>query len=471
VKNKYIVKLVTIFVVLIYTGAIVFWHVYSPDNNVKIQNPGADNRPEGTERNLADVVIGEHFMRFAERTSTLTGQWTTFRGSDYKNTIRTHKKIDFSSDFPVIWKFETGEGYAAPVIYNGLVYVLDYDERLSSDMLRVFDLETGTELWRRWYRVPMRRNHGFSRTVPAVSEKYVVTFGPMGHVMCCDRITGELKWTMDLQKQFETEVPHWYAGQCPRIENNQVILAPAGKEILMIGVNVETGEIAWQTPNTVNYKMSHSSIMPMTLHGKKTFVYTGIGGVVGVSAEKNDIGKLLWNVAWTPSVIAPSPVQLSNNQILLTAGYGAGGAVVQVNYSNGNFLANIIDRWRANEGLSSEQQTPILYDQMLITIPPNDGGGIRRKVVAYSTNNFRTPIWESAMDERFGLGPYIVINNYLLAFKDDGELFVYGIGQRSLNLVHRQRIMIGSDAWRPIAYADGYLILGDDHWIYCLKID
>jgi outer membrane protein assembly factor BamB len=75
------------------------------------------------------------------------------------------------------------------------------------------------------------------------------------------------------------------------------------------------------------------------------------------------------------------------------------------------------------------------------------------------------------MEERFGLGPYIVIGNHLFAFKDDGELFVYQIGQRSLNLVHRQRIMTGRDAWRPIAFADGYLILGDDHWIYALKID
>jgi outer membrane protein assembly factor BamB len=380
VKQKNIVILVTIFVMLIYSGAIVFWNFYSNDNNITIQNPGADNRPEGTERNLADVVIGEHFMRFDNvgarhaSPSIYREQWTTFRGSDYKNIIHTSKKIDFSSDFPIVWKFETGEGYAAPAIYNGLVYVLDYDERLSSDMLRVFDLETGTELWRRWYRVPMRRNHGFSRTVPVVNEKYVVTFGPMGHVMCCDRITGELIWTMDLQNQFETEVPHWYAGQCPRIENNQVILAPAGREVLMMGVEVEAGKIAWQTPNSVNYKMSHSSIMPMILHGKRTFVYAGIGGIVGISAESADKGKLLWNVAWQPSVIAPSPVQLPNNQILLTAGYGAGGAIVQVNYADGEFSANIIDRWRANEGLSSEQQTPILYEQMLITIPPNDGG-------------------------------------------------------------------------------------------------
>ena len=469
-EKKNIVRLITIFVVLVYTGAIAFWHFYTPDSKITIQNPGADNRPEGSARTVDDVVIGEFFMRFAESSPTLKGQWTAFRGSDYKNIARTNARFNFSSDFPVMWKVETGEGYAAPVIYNGLVYFLDYDERLSSDMLRCFDLETGTELWRRWYRVPMRRNHGFSRTVPAVNDRFIVTIGPMGHVMVCDRITGELIWTIDMQKQFETEVPHWYTGQCPRIENNQVILAPAGKEILMIGVDIQTGEIVWQTPNTLNYKMSHSSIMPMTLKGKKTFVYMGVGGICGVSAEGADKGQLLWNTPWPPTVVAPSAVQLSSDRILLTAGYGAGGAIVQVDYTNGRWSATMTDRWRANEGLSSEQQTPILYEQLLITIPPNDGGGIRRKVVAYSPSNLRTPIWESAMDERFGLGPYIVIGNHLFAFKDDGELFVYQLQQRGVTLVKRQRIMDGHDAWGPMAYADGYLILRDDKWIYCLKI-
>jgi outer membrane protein assembly factor BamB len=331
-------------------------------------------------------------------------------------------------------------------------------------------LETGTELWRRWYRVPMKRNHGFSRTIPAVNDKYIVTAGPMGHVMCCDRITGELKWTLDMQKQFEAEVPHWYSGQCPRIEDNQVILASAGKETLMLGIHIETGEIAWQTPNSVGYKMSHSSVMPMILHGKKTYVYAGIGGICGISGETSDKGKLLWNVAWQPSVVAPSPLQLSSEKIVLTAGYGAGGAVAQVNHSDGKWSATLIDRYKPNEGVSSEQQTPILYEQMVITIPPKDGGGIRGKLVAYSPSNLRTPIWESASDERFGLGPYFIIDNHLFAFKDDGELYVYQLQQRSMTLMKKQRILNGHDAWGPIAYADGYLVLRDDKWVYCLKI-
>jgi outer membrane protein assembly factor BamB len=476
-KEKTITILITSFIALLYVSAIIFWHLYTPDFNITIQNPGADNRPEDAARKVDDVVVGEFFLRFggnrdeAYHVSTLLGQWACFRGGDYRNIAHTNASFNFTSDFPVVWRVETGEGYAAPVIYKGLVYFLDYDETLRSDMLRCFALETGTELWRRWYRVPMKRNHGFSRTAPAVNDKYVITVGPNGHVMCCHPTTGELKWTIDMQKQFETEAPHWYSGQCPRIEENQLLLAPAGKEILMVGIDCETGAIAWQTPNTLNYKMSHSSIMPMTLLGKKTYVYAGIGGVCGISGETAGKGKLLWSVnTWTPSVIAPSPLQLTSDKILLTAGYGAGGALLQVKHTEGKWLATIIERYKPNEGVSSEQQTPILYEQMVITIPPKDGGAIRGKLAAYSPANLRTPIWESAADERFGLGPYLVIGNYLFALKDDGELFVYQLQKKGMTFVKKQRIMNGRDAWGPLAYADGYLLLRDSEWVYCLKV-
>jgi len=470
-KNKNIITFVTLLVALMYAGAVLFWHLYSPDFNLTLQVPGADNRPEGCSRRADDVVIGEYFMRYAHSTSSLKGVWPCFRGGDYRNVVQADDTFDFSSDFQILWSVETGEGYAAPVIFNGLVYLLDYDEKLNSDALRCFELESGTELWRRWYRSPMKRNHGFSRTAPAVTDKFVVTIGPQAHIMCCDPISGEMKWTMDLQKEFGSEVPFWYSGQCPRIEDDVLIVAPAGEEVLMMGIECETGKVVWQTPNSIGYKMSHSSVMPMILNGKKTYVYAGIGGVCGVSGEKNDRGKLLWSVdKWKPSVVAPSPLQVSSNQVLLTAGYGAGSALIQVNRNGDIWNVTIKEQYKPREGLSSEQQTPILYEGMVITVPPNDGGGVRGKLVVYAPGNVRAPIWESAADERFGYGPYIVIGKHLFALKDDGELFVYKLEPNRMTLVKRQRVMEGVDAWGPMAYSDGYLLVGDADRVICLEI-
>lgn len=471
-NEKKLIKGITYLTILVFASAIVGWHLHSPRQDFEILAPGADNRPAGLARRADDVKIGEFFMRYNDESSTLTGQWTSFRGESSTNIIETAEKLNIgTADFPEVWSVATGEGHAAPVIYDGKVYFLDYDEQLSSDALRCFSLETGKELWRRWYRVPIKRNHGFSRTIPAIGADYIVTIGPNGHVMCCDPNTGDLKWTLDMQKEFKSEIPFWYTGQCPLVDNHTLVLAPAGDKVLLTGLDCTSGEVLWTTPNTLKYKMSHSSVMKMTFNGKATYVYAGIGGICGVSADPTDAGKLLWDTnKWQPSVIAPSPVQVSQNRFFMVAGYGAGGAMFQVGRSGDNWSASVVDEYKPNTGIASEQQTPVFGNNMLICVMPKDGGSLRNRLVCYSPDDLHTPLWSSAADERFGLGPYLIINNKLFALADDGELYVYEIQKQGLNLVKKQRIMEGVDAWGPMAYADGMLILRDAHSVKCIKI-
>jgi len=465
---------ITLGLIAFYLCLLIGWHFYDPSSSFTESQPGADHRPAGHIRKTDDVLIGEFFMQEEDTPprTDLKGEWPCFRGANHDNQVTTLNSQHSTVNFNEIWSVETGEGHAAPVISEGRVYVLDYDEQLSSDALRCFDLQTGKHLWRRWYRVPMKRNHGFSRTIPAVSNGSVVTIGPEGHVMCCDKITGQLKWTIDMKKRFGTEIPFWYTGQCPLIYNNMVVLAPAGKDTLMIGVDVNTGKTLWGTPNEIGFKMSHSSVIPMNFAGTHTFVYAGVGGVCGVSAEKADCGNLLWSATkWQPSVLAPSPLQVAPNQIFLVAGYGAGGALLQVDKLGTSWNASIKESYKASEGMSSEQQTPINYKGTLITILPKDGGGMRERLAMYSPNDLHHPIWTSAADERFGLGPYIVVGDRLIAFKEDGELYVYQLLTTSMKLLHKQRVLEdGVDAWGPMAYADGYLIVRDAKIIKCLKV-
>ena len=71
-----------------------------------------------------------------------------------------------------------------------------------------------------------------SRTVPAVTDKYLVALGPKCHVSCLDPATGKPYWLIDLVWQFGATVPPWYAGQCPLIDGDRAILAPGGDALL-----------------------------------------------------------------------------------------------------------------------------------------------------------------------------------------------------------------------------------------------
>lgn len=90
-------------------------------------------------------------------------------------------------------------------------------------------------------------NHGSSRTVPAISGNYVVTLGPKCHLVCWDVNTGRHLWMIDLVHRYRTQVPPWYTGQCPLVDEGAVIVAPAG-DALMVAIDLATGSPRWESP-------------------------------------------------------------------------------------------------------------------------------------------------------------------------------------------------------------------------------
>jgi len=460
---------------IISVGIIVFffWFFHNPVKALSTSMPGLDNRPLVDTTAIDSVIIGEKFKEYETFSSSLTGKWPRFRGSDFDNILKSQDKLieKFDTSGPdILWTVELGEGHAAPVIFNGRVYLLDYDERKKNDALRCFSLETGKELWRRWYAVNVKRNHGMSRTVPAITDGFIVTMGPKCHVMCCDPVSGDLKWGIDLVREYKTEVPLWYTGQCPLIDKDIVVLAPGGTDLL-IGVELKSGKVIWKTPNPGGMKMSHSSIMPMTFAGKKMYVYAAIGGVCGISAEGSDRGKILWRQnKFNPSVMAPSPLVLPDGKIFLTAGYGAGAAMLQLVKSGETFDAKVLQIYKPSEGLASEQQTPLFYKGFIFGILPKDAGPARNQLACFSPSDCKKILWTSSKTDRYGLGPYIIADGKLFILSDDGTLNIAKASTSSFVFLDKAQILDGQDAWGPMAIADGKLLLRDDKTLVCIDI-
>jgi outer membrane protein assembly factor BamB len=373
-------------VVLIGVGLMVifWWMGKNPADKLSESLPGTDNRVSRADSVLEEVNIGEYFERFGDAPNTFLESWPRFRGEDFDNISKSPVKLlnGFNGQSPeILWSYELGEGHAGPAIYQGAVYLLDYDEEKRADMLRCFSLADGEERWRRWYGVNVKRNHGMSRTVPAVTEEYILTIGPRAHVMCVERESGDFIWGLDIEKEYMPEIPFWYTGQCPLIDKGKAILATGGKSML-IAVDCATGEILWEVPNEMDWKMSHSSIMPYTFAGQRMYVYSAVGGVMGVAADGPDEGTVLWSSAeWNHQVVAPSPVCLPDGKIFLTAGYGAGSMVLQLGVENGRYTAKILQEYKPKDGLACEQQTPLVFQDHLLAVLPKDAATLRNQLV------------------------------------------------------------------------------------------
>lgn len=457
---------------LLAAGSLGWWIVKNPVREFTVSMPGADNR--SVENPVEEkVVIGESFERFTSNLPGLRETWTRFRGADFDNASKSTRKLisTFNGQAPeIIWSHELGEGHAGPAIYRGAVYLLDYEEEKKADMLRCFSLTTGEEQWRRWYRVNVKRNHGMSRTVPAVTEDYILTIGPRSHVMCLDRRSGDLRWGLDIEKEYKTEIPFWYTGQCPLIQDGKAILATGGRAI-MIAVDCRSGKVLWETPNPQGWKMSHASIMPFTFGGRKMYVYSAVGAILGIAADGPDEGKLLWsNTAWNHSVAAPSPVCMPDGKIFLTAGYGAGSMVIRLKQENGAFSTEVLQEYLPREGLACEQQTPLLYKGHLIGILPKDAATLRNQLVCVNPDDCKDIVWSSGQTNRFGLGPYMLADDKIYLLSDDGTLTIIKPDTKRYIQLDQVRVFEGYDAWAPLAIADGYLILRDSKKMVCINI-
>ena len=426
--------------------------------------------------NLAGV-----FLKSAGVPASLPGSWPRFRG-ERLDGISTETSLAQSwapAGPKPLWSIALGEGYAGAAVLGGRVYVLDYDQAARRDALRCLSLADGGEIWRRSYPVKIKRNHGMSRTVPAVTAKYVVTLGPKCHVLCCDAQSGKYLWGMDLVRQFRTRVPLWYAGQCPLIDGGRAILAPGGTA-LMIAVDCATGKVLWKAPNPRGWGMSHSSILPMTLRGRKTYVYCAAGGVVGVDAN---CGAILWETdAWKISIATvPTPVHVGGGRIFLTGGYGAGCMMLQVAQEGGRFVPKPLYRLEARE-FCSEQQTPILLasrsglGERLLSVLAK-GGPISQQLACMSLEG--KVLWTSGIDNQYGLGPFLVAGDLLFALKDNGQLTLAQVGPRGMKVLAQAKVLYkqtdkgllpGTDAWGPMALVDGRLIVRDLARMVCLDV-
>jgi outer membrane protein assembly factor BamB len=333
--------------------------------------------------------------------------------------------------------------------------VLDYDEAAHADALRCFALADGTEIWRRSYSVMIKPNHGISRTVPAVSGRYVVSLGPKCQVLCADAVTGEPKWRIDLVKEYGTTVPEWYAGQCPLIDGNRVILAPGGSS-LMIAVDLATGKTIWKTPNPHAWNMTHVSILPVTEDATRVYVYCGSGGVAGISAKD---GARLWeDPDWViPTAVVPTPVDIGDGRVFLSGGYGAGSMMLQISSHSAKTL------WRTGpEVFGSDQQTPIYYQNHIYGVIP---GG---ELVCLDLNG--KSLWRSGSEHHFGLGPYLIADGMIYVLDDTGTLSLVKASPDAYHQLAQAKILDGPEAWGPLALVNGRLLARDVKQMVCLGV-
>jgi len=443
-------------------AALGSWWNRRADVPVQMRLPGTD-LPPGAESAATNPVYSGQLIAGVGQPADLPGAWPAFRGPNRDNvsTETTPLARTWGSTGPrEWWALDTGEGYAGAAVLKGRVYLMDYDQEKKQDVLRCLSLADGREIWRFAYPVSVKRNHGMSRAMPAVTEKFVVGIGPKCHVVCLDAVTGELRWGMNLVREFGALVPPWYSGQCPLIDQGAVILAAGGPEVSLLAVDLETGKVLWQTPNPHGWKMTHSSIMPMEFAGRRSYVYCASSGVLGVSAQD---GALLWETpAWKISIATiASPLVLEGGKVFLSGGYNAGSLMLQLKEQDGKIVPETLFKL-APEVFGATQHTPIFHAGHIFGVRP-DGQFV-------CLNLSGKVVWSSGPGTQFGLGPFLLANGLFFALNDSGKLSLMEASTAQYHLLAQAQVLKGRESWGPMALAGGRLLVRDLTRMACLEV-
>ena len=436
------------------------------EESLKERVPGTDQPPGLDVAAAINPAAAGVLAKGDGEPAALPGAWPCFRGARLDATSPNDPNVPLARSWGAagpreLWSVPVGEGYGGPAILNGRVYLIDFDREKHESAFRCLSLGDGREIWRYAYPLSVKRNHGMTRTVPSVTEKQAVAMDPKCNVVCVDSATGELRWSVNLVHDYGTTVPPWYAGQCPLVEGSSVILAPAGPDALLLAVDLETGKPIWKSPNPRGWKMTHSSITPVEFEGRRMFVYCGSGGVVGVSATT---GEILWDTTeWKISIATvPSPVPIEGGKIFLSGGYNAGSLMLQLKKDGARIIAQTLFKL-GPEVFGATQHTPVYRTGNLFGIRP-DG-----QFTCIDTHG--KIAWTSGPGTQFGLGPWMMAGNLILAMNDSGRLTLMEASpSKFIPLAQAQIFKEGHESWAPMALAGSRLLVRDFTRMACLEM-
>jgi outer membrane protein assembly factor BamB len=409
--------------------------------------------------------------------------WPQFLGPERSGDAGA---VELSFDWPesgpaVAWRAGIGPGFGGVAVQGGEVFLFDRVDH-ERDVLRVFSLETGAELWSAGYAVPGRLQFPGSRTVPAVVETRVVTCGGFGHVAVFDRETKALDWIVDLEEAYAGEQPMFGWSAAPLVHEGLVIVPALAKEAGLVAFELETGAELWKS-EAVGH--SHSTPTLVELLGKKQVLFlstieqaTGedASSPMAITSFDPANGKTLWRHTLTLTRLPiPGPLAVDGERIFLTGGYDGGSTLLRISRDGTEYAFE--ELFHIARG--AQVHRPLLYGGHLYLLANENKNheGSRRKdggLLCLALDG--KELWRTGDEPFFGRGSAILAGEHLLIQDGfDGTLRVVRASPEGYAQVAEAQVFSQSrdrdrQMWAPMALAGNRLLMRSQEELVCVQL-
>jgi len=400
--------------------------------------------------------------------ASASADWPGFQGEDRDGVVQDATLLTDWPDAgpPVVWTNDVGPGFGGAAIKDGKVFILDRNA-IAGDKLRVYDFKTGEELWSCDYDAPGRISYHGSRSTPMVTDRYACTVGSFGQVTCFDLQTRKVAWQKHMD-DFGADPPQWAWSQSPLIYGEWVIVAPMARDAGLVALKQGTGEVAWRSGNIGDE--GYGSPRLVTLAGKQQIVYYSSTRVTGTDP---DTGQVLWSYDGIPSKRAiPTPAKVGDDRLFVTAGYGAGSALIEIKKQGDSFTVNELSRDR-DHGAQVHSALPV-NGHLYVNLNTNEN--LRRDAHGLGCFDLGGKLlWKNDNAPDINRGAVLAVGEHLLTLGgEDGVLRLIEASPEGYRELASAKIFDVEDRrnmiWAAMSFSDGYLIVRSQNQLKCLDI-
>lgn len=189
---------------------------------------------------------------------------------------------------PLLFEVEgIGNGYSAPVLSDEGFFISG--EIDSIGYLFAYDMK-GQLRWKSQYGPEWTVSYQGSRATPTLIDNLVYICSGMGNVVCFDAETGELKWSVDLIRDFEGKNATYGYSMTLAVDGKRLFCSPGGLKNNVVALNRFNGKLIWSSP-ALGETAGYGSPLIVDFPTRKLLVTASEFNILGIDA---DTGELLW---------------------------------------------------------------------------------------------------------------------------------------------------------------------------------